>query len=591
MLKNYNIFTQLTNKLFENAPRIPNSEEYWIKKGKDGKKVMIYFHDDLDGVYSAIIMKNYLESKGFEIMGYGIVNYQEGWSTTNLDPKYINIALDYAEDMEDIDVYMDHHGEFHEGDYKGKASVKTSTTSAYQGIIDQLGLPSDSMITDIIDMVDSAKYDEHGVDVKDVMDFEPSEKENKLEFAAAFNQLLKRSDFKTFIEVVANTTDMSPSIYKIFSLFKELYPANNIGVIGSPFALTKMAKDAGFLKDNGRGDSPAYIQHLKDTNDPKLKDLEKGFVDDAKWRLDQVNTRTRGSSPTKEYVKNQNEFIDKFSEKTNYGEKIKLPGYQILGQLVFVPSGTWANAIRIRTILEQDILSPEDGIIPTIKYHIVNNSPLYKELKEKDGERMELIGDIGQYSNHETFKPLEDVKDSDVEGIIGTVEVEGDKVYYKAKQPIFWMMLQYGNTMQIASFHKLGKYPKKYLPKTKEGKNIDNLGKYTENLLKNFENYFDYNINLMPNTTTKAGGHIGIGSISNIFGKAKQPESYVGIKFGDLFKNKIIQDLSGIPWNDIKMVWGDREEKEFTPTEEQMNKRTIMSNDIRQIDKKTGKIK
>ena len=50
------------------APRIPNKESYWQRKGKKPliinnketyKNVMIFTHDDWDGIQSAITMKEY----------------------------------------------------------------------------------------------------------------------------------------------------------------------------------------------------------------------------------------------------------------------------------------------------------------------------------------------------------------------------------------------------------------------------------------------------------------------------------------------------------------------------------------------------
>ncbi len=41
-------------------------------------------------------------------------------------------------------------------------------------------------------------------------------------------------------------------------------------------------------------------------------------------------------------------------------EVIKLDGYVIIGDLAFVPSGTWANAIRARSIIEKRYKIVED---------------------------------------------------------------------------------------------------------------------------------------------------------------------------------------------------------------------------------------
>jgi hypothetical protein len=101
----------------EAAPRMPVKEEYWTKRGKSGKKVALYGHDDLDGIFCMIEMQKWLRNKGFDIVKYGILNYSEGWKFTTLDPSLINIVLDFAnmpgderDDM--IDYYLDHHGLF-----------------------------------------------------------------------------------------------------------------------------------------------------------------------------------------------------------------------------------------------------------------------------------------------------------------------------------------------------------------------------------------------------------------------------------------------------------------------------------------------
>lgn len=609
MLKNYSLFSKKQKEeLNESAPRIPNDEKYWAKKGKPDKKVALYFHDDLDGIYSAIAMKGYLEKKGFDIVQYGIVNYQEGWTTTVLDPKLINIALDYAENVENIDVYIDHHGEFKEGENKGKpTAVKTKTSSAYEGIMDQLGLPVDGTVVNVIDMVDSAKYDDYKVDVKSIINFDFKQFKNKLEFAAAFNQLLKRSDHKTFIEVVANCKDINPSVYNIFRLFRILYPANNLNNI----EIKKYAQNAGFLTDDGKPDVKAFIEDIKRKNPKVMREFEKDFLDDAYWRLGQMKSRVWGGDQygAKQYIDSQETFKKLFCTTGKGGNpKVHMPGYQIIGNLCFVPSGTWANALRARAILERDLESDER--IPLIKYNVAKNSPLYEDLKLRNGQTRELVGDIKKSTAVEaTLVVKQDVTDNEkIEGIRGVVVVDGDNVVFEAKQPIFWILLQYGNTLQVATLHKFDLYVKEYLPKLKDGTTIDDLGKYCDNLLCNFIRNFGYNKNYIPEMTTKSGGHKGIGSISNIFGEVQNPDlllavedceggkqyqlpdsarklmkKYQGVKFLDMIKNKMISDLSGIKF-DITIQWGDPDEKPAPkPRDEDMNKKVLKKDQIRKV--------
>lgn len=530
-------------KLNESAPSINTSLEHWKNKGKIGKDVMLYFHNDLDGIFSAIVMQNWLKDKGFNIIGYGLVEYQEGWTKTTLNPEYINIALDYAEDVPGIDIYIDHHGHFVEGDFVGGSSIKTETGSAYEGICRQLGVPTDSLTLDVIDMVDSAKYDDYEIDIKEVLNFNyetfKKAKNVRLAFAAAFNQLIKRSDYKTFIEVVANATS-GPSIYNIFRLFKIFYPKNN------PITT--------------RGGEKRITGY-------------KAMVPDAEQRLARMKEQTRGSGE-KTYISSQKEFKIRWTDPST--EAIKPSGFQILGQLVFVPTGTWANPIRARAIVENAI-SKND--LPDITYKIIG--PLSDAVSELDGQKASLIGDIDKKSPTEATLDVKKIvtPDDDIEGIEGTVEVKGNNINFLAKQPLFWIMLQYGGSLQVCSFHKLEKYPMKYLPRLKDGTIVKDLGEYTEKLLDNFKMELWYD-----NDETKAGGHTGIGNISNITGtyEGSKYKNLQGVKFIDLFKNKMIQDLSLIPWPNIGMVWNPNPKPSKTkPTA--MDHNVMMTKDIRKL--------
>ena len=178
----------------EAALRTPSTDEkYWIGKGKDGKKVALYTHDDMDGIVCAIEMKKWLLDHGFEIVKYGIVNYSEGWKYTTLDPKLINIVLDFAnmpgdERDELVDYYLDHHGLFSPEDldkYKDSPVKKLATSSAYEALCIVLGLPQDELVVSVIDMIDAAKYQDYGVDWQRLLDFNLAD--------------IKKSDKKRFI--------------------------------------------------------------------------------------------------------------------------------------------------------------------------------------------------------------------------------------------------------------------------------------------------------------------------------------------------------------------------------------------------------
>lgn len=482
-------------QLFESAPRIPKLTkrgiEYWKSKGKNGKDVMIYFHDDMDGIFSAVVVKERLRELGYDIKGYGVVNYKEGWTMTSLDPKMINVAVDFAsmpdnQRKDHIDIYIDHHGEFTEEErelYKSNPVIKTQTASAYEGICRVIGQPLDDTLLYAIDMIDSAKYDDYGVKWPDILNFswelfteisnrkgtitiEPFKKSGpvkigwstvaKLTFAGAFNQFLKRSDHKTLIETVENIKNVS--IYNIYITMKRIYPGNNKWTSGY-----------------GAG-------------------TQKEFIKDGKWRIGQMQKKTRGY-----YNKIFDTQMD-FIKETKLDPK----GYKIIGNLMFVPDDTWANALRARAILEKDYI---DGVIP------------------KD-RRVDFIA------------------------------------------------LQYGDTIQVCGYKKVEDIESP--PVLKNGETITDLGKYMGDLLKNFQKHFGYSssdTSTGQEEVTVSGGHVGIGTISNIEGYVNKEEilergiksnqfieKYDGHKYLDLIKNKIINDLSGIEWQ-IGVKWPEPKEQ------------------------------
>lgn len=490
--------------LFESAPRIPNDVNYWTKKGKSGKDVCLIFHDDLDGVTSAIIMKHYLIEHGFNIKTYSTINYNESWTALKLDTTLINIAVDFAEDHPDVDCYIDHHGKFSEElrATQQKYSIKTPTGSAAEGIAQQLGVPFSNDTKDWIDMIDSAKYSDYEVDIRGILDFDlnmiKKDPKAKLKFAGAMNQLLKRSDHKTFIEVV-NACD-EPSIYNIYRLFKLFYPKNN----------------------------PNFR-----TGD------EAEFVDDAKQRLAQMQKRTKGEGSLYQgYDENgkkirfmtQDDFWKAFAKNLKYSDiddegypideedpnsagnqkwQVRPGVYQLIGNIMYVPSGTWANALRAKAIFNQDL---DKGIVP--------NDP-----------------------------------------------------------KLNFVLLQYGNTLQIADLReKIKDMNTEDLPKDKSGNPIDNLGKYTEQLVENFREHLGFPTK-EKDDRIKAGGHWGIGSISNIFGKCKIGP-YKDVKFLDMFKNKIINDISGIKWS-LTMPWNEEEVKKHVVKPDEINKKLMTMSDVR----------
>lgn len=411
---------------------INDNLDYWYSKGKDGKKCIIYFCDDIDGILSCIIIRNYLLNKGFEIVGYGVINKQEKLKNIEINNKFINIVLDYIKDEKNIDIYIDNYGNLVEDNNNdNEKSKKIKTNSIYELVSLQLGLSIDSLILDIIDMTDGTKYEFYDVDIEEILEFNLQDilknKNSKLIFAGIFNQIIKRSNNKTLIEVAHNA---NLSINNIFLMFKKLY-SKNIGI-----------------------------------------NAEEG--EDINRKINKV----KGESNKKIYL-DQNNFYKDFWN----GSEILNDGYQIIGNLVFVPNGIWSNILRVRSIINDDLKNNE-------------------QLKEHN---------------------------------------------------IYFILLQYNNSLQISDLNGIDNIPEEELPILKNGEVVNNLGDYTYDLLESFRLHLDYS-----KTITRSNGYKDIGNIYNIIGKIEYGP-YKGINWIDLFKNKIINDLSGINWS-IKMLWNSSEE-------------------------------
>jgi hypothetical protein len=464
----------------EASIRFPSDLEYWTKKGKKGKECIIYTHDDMDGIFSGIAMKEYLLAHGFTIAGYAVVNYTDGWKVFTLDKTYINVCVDYAEDNKDLDLYIDHHME--EGDLykKSEMSIKMSSDSCYGLITHILGMPTDKYIIEVISMIDAAKYDEYKVDIKTILNFTlediMKEKNPRLVFAGAFNQLVKRSDFRTIIEVVHNGT---LSIFKIFKLFKILYPLNNLKI--------KRGSDKDVIR----------TRLLRGESDPDVLDIPK-FVQDSKTRMGQMMDKTSGTydKPVIYSVDDFNSFFWNDKEK-----KYKFDGFAVIKNLVYVPVGTWANALRARALIEK-VLGKRDKIVQFI-------------------------------------------------------------------------LLDYGSSLQIAAYRNMDSMPN--LPVLKGGETLNDLDKYTR-FLVNFvlPKFFNFKY-----AGAKAGGHKGIGNLSNILGKC-DTQPFSGVKYMDIMKNWIIEDITGIKWQ-LNLVWNENVAEQKEGKEKVINQKLMMVPEIRKV--------
>ena len=139
------------------------------------KKAKIYFHQDLDGVATAIAMKKYLENQGFKVVDCEVIQYGEKeWAIRKPEGQgeIMPVLVDFAHGKPMFEIHTDHH----DSQVGVEKETSTSFKSARSNVetISQSVSPKDLFTaTDlsIISMVDSANYAINDITPKMVMNF------------------------------------------------------------------------------------------------------------------------------------------------------------------------------------------------------------------------------------------------------------------------------------------------------------------------------------------------------------------------------------------------------------------------------------
>jgi hypothetical protein len=129
--------------------------------------------------------------------------------------------------------------------------------------------------------------------------------------------------------------------------------------------------------------------------------------------------------------------------------------------------------------------------------------------------------------------------------------------------------------VQIASYKSIENT--KNLPRLPGGEILNDLDAYTKFLLQFVLN----KVFGMKNDSSKAGGHKGIGTLSNILGRYNSPP-FNDIRYLDIMKNWIIQDITGIRWK-LNMKWNENPPEERQIKDRVINQKLMTIPQIRKI--------
>jgi len=229
------------------------------------KKAKIYFHQDLDGVTTALAMKNYLENNGIEVVDSEIIQYgDKEFAVKKLDAQgdTMPVLVDFAHGKPMFVVHTDHHDS--QTGVEGDTSTSFRPSRSNVATLSQIMSPSDIFPSEditLISTVDSADFARFGLEPQDIMNFifklqkDKSLQQNKMALGLATNKLLLAYKNKPgFLEkLVMNST---PSLLNIFQ------------------NINKIAQQEGYASPEEMAlNQKGYVQ--------KQKDSDKVYVDDG----------------------------------------------------------------------------------------------------------------------------------------------------------------------------------------------------------------------------------------------------------------------------------------------------------------------
>lgn len=227
-------------------------------------KAKIYFHQDLDGVTTAIAMKKYLEDNGIKVVDSEVIQYgDKEFSIKKMDAHgdVMPVLVDFAHGKPMFVIHTDHHDRQAGADETGSTSFRPSRSNVET--ISQIVSPKDLFPeTDLrlISTVDSADFAKYNITPDQVMNYifkldkSKTSSENKFALGLVLNKLLLAFKNKPgFLETLVMNSQ--PSLYSILDQIKGEMRSKKFA---EPSELEKNKKD--------------YIQQMKSSPSVKYDD-------------------------------------------------------------------------------------------------------------------------------------------------------------------------------------------------------------------------------------------------------------------------------------------------------------------------------
>ena len=212
-------------------------------------KAEIYFHQDLDGVTTAIAMKKYLEDNGIDVVGAHIIQYgDKEFSVKKNDATgdIMPVLVDFAHGKPMFVIHTDHHDKqvgVEKGTSKQFRGARSNVETISQVVSPKDLFPSSDIL--LINTVDSADFAKHNITPDEVVNYlyrfdkdKPLQK-NKMLLGFVINKLLLAFKNKPgFLESLV--MDSEPSLMSILNNIKKWMVKTNAA---TPSQLQKNAEE------------------------------------------------------------------------------------------------------------------------------------------------------------------------------------------------------------------------------------------------------------------------------------------------------------------------------------------------------------
>jgi hypothetical protein len=138
-------------------------------------KAKIYFHQDLDGVTTAIAMKKYLEDNGIDVVDSEVIQYGEkefAVKKPDASGDVMPVLVDFAHGKPMFVIHTDHHDTqvgAEKDASKSFRQARSNVETISQIISPKELFPSSDIL--LISTVDSADFAKHDLTTKEVVNF------------------------------------------------------------------------------------------------------------------------------------------------------------------------------------------------------------------------------------------------------------------------------------------------------------------------------------------------------------------------------------------------------------------------------------